>query len=418
MAIGLMAQLPMPTILVQADHMEHNTPSMFLVTAFFTACAVCISLWVYKMQLARPCALGTNASPPFAPAGSEGVRRTKYKFPNSVRRAFITSGDDFNAFVDAIATTFYEQPGTAELQHVKAALESMRREVKQDPDDEGLHEPLDDIWFARTLVASDMNVATAKCLTADYVAWRRRVGGIVPPCREWLRHGALLFPFEDNLGRPVVVFRARYFKPNDLTIATIENGIRSTMDALIAHQMHRRGGTISESNPLEYCTLVFEVQDVSWSSVSKAAFKTLIHEAKTHYPDKLQFCLVLGCSATVRAMWRMLSPLFKPRTRRMVELVTSADAPAMMQGLVAREKLPLEYGGTASNWPGPQEATCLKDYLGILGEEAWRHLGVDLEERPTSPSVVTNLLEDSRSDSRIRRSRERWWGRWFLCFNE
>merc|ERR1712113_1195634 len=89
---------------------------------------------------------------------------------------------------------------------VKKGLQEMRkfnRDLQQKmnrADTWRLHEPGDDVLFARLLVASDFEVSRALQLLRSYLQWRHEdmVGG-VPPSADWLQLGLASIPFEDKL---------------------------------------------------------------------------------------------------------------------------------------------------------------------------------------------------------------------------
>lgn len=291
---------------------------------------------------------------------------------------------------------------------ISSALDDVRRYVREGSGDpeiemESFTEPLDDVFIARAMVAFDFNVSKCKTFISGYRKWRREMsGGVVPPLR-WMSMGFFLIPFEDYLGRPVLLVRARYFQKGiSLDLATF--GVRSAVDAAVTQQLQRRGEKMSRENPFEQYVLVFEAEGAGWKHFSLDVIKMMLRESESHYPDRLAQCFILRCNATVQAIWRVVSPLLHHRTQRKVKLVAPRDVATVMQQLVARENLPPMYGGSADPWPSPAEASEPADWVGRVAVKTFDRLGVQLEHprrirvsRLAAESEVLEVWMDSPS---------------------
>jgi hypothetical protein len=265
---------------------------------------------------------------------------------------------------------------------ISALLDKLRTEFEDsalDPGDDC--DPIDDGFFARLMVALDFDEEKILKRIDKYRAWRREVRGIVVPPLAWTRMGFMVLPFEDYLGRPVLVVKARWFqKEYEKQPELMEAGIRATVDTAITHQLQRRKTRLSRENPLEQYLLVFEAEGSGWANFSLKVIKIMLREAEEHYPDRLAQCLILRCNHVVKGIWKMVSPLLHPRTRRKVNLVGAKDVNRIMQQYVPIENLPPNYGGTGNSWFDPTDAETIGEYAGNLAEKTWQGLGMELQE--------------------------------------
>lgn len=268
----------------------------------------------------------------------------------------------------------YEAPTTMQ-ESIRAAVQSLRREVQLGQLMSGarLHEPLDDPLLGRILIATDFDVAKSAGLVRAYVDFRRGLGGGVRPTTE--QDGTFIIPFEDGLGRPVLLIRGNRVDPQ-LPVEHFQRRFRAAMDAMIVHFLLKRTGNISASNPLEQYVCVIETKGAGWSNVSLAIIKMLVQETNVYYPDRLQEIIVLGVTASIKGIWRLASPLVHPRTRKKVNLVRHGDIQTTMLELVPATNLPSTYGGVAPPFPDPAEATGLDAAAGAIAAAAWRQLGL------------------------------------------
>jgi len=243
-------------------------------------------------------------------------------------------------------------------------------------------------------------------LVQEYARFRQNTtnGGGVAPTREWLECGVVFVPCEDFLGRPVVNIRPRYHRPGNADLFRF--GLRSTLDALKAHYMHRRGTAFSESNPLEQSVMVLDFAGAStWNNWDWDAFHTTRQEGMVHYPNMGSQIYLINVSAPVRWIWTAASKFMHPRVRRKCILVAPGDVPSCMRCVVPADKLPPEWGGTGPAWPGPAEAKTLEDQVGSLVATAYRRAGVvPAGAKPwredLMPSGIATLPENPRSKPR------------------
>jgi hypothetical protein len=254
---------------------------------------------------------------------------------------------------------------------VREGLESLRaltaeRRVESDRSGWRLHEPLDDIVFARALVAADFDIDRAFDTVKTYSLWRQKeIKGGVPPSRRWLTLQLAGFSFYDKVGRPVIVIKLRNFV-RSTPLSVFEEFYRGIVDAVIAHMLLARSksGGISKTNPLEQYTLVMDTTGAGRQNFSLEAVKMMVHEGKVHYADRLAQVVVLGTGFLVESLWSIASPLIHPRTRKKVRMVSTADVRQFMRTLVDEDVLPMEWGGRASdNLP----------YMGITSTSAGTH---------------------------------------------
>lgn len=254
-----------------------------------------------------------------------------------------------------------------------------------------LQEPLDDILLCRLLVAKDFNVEQAFALARKYLDFRLEVDGGVRPPDAWISSGMVILPFEDRHGRPVVVVRAKYIDAG-ISSELLAQGYRATVDAVIAYMLQKRSSSVSRSNPLEQYVLLFESEGVGWSNFSTGIVKTMVRESNNHYPERLARLYVLNCTPFIRTLFQMVSPMLHVRTVKKTEFVVPEKVKAVMHSLVEPEKLPVDYGGNALTWAGPEYAHTLSDRLGKLMAATYRRLGLE------PPG------EDSEDEARDRRT--------------
>lgn len=290
------------------------------------------------------------------------------------------------ARVHAVAINDMDYVGDPEIcRKIRRSLDSLRQTMARKLPVEGLHEPLDDPYLARTLVATDFNVQNSAAIIEKYLAYRREVGGGVVPPREILRKCIFALPFVDVLGRPVLYIWARNIDTR-MPLPLYEAGFRATMDAIICFFLHKRttaqGNFGERQNALEQYVVVIDTEGAGWNNVSLDFLRMMVRETTVNYPDRLQEVVVLGASQKIKAIWRVAEPLVHPRTRKKVRLISKADVNAAMQRMVPHESLPSTWGGAAPPLalPQSQEVTSLEDRAGRLAAETWRRLGLQLEE--------------------------------------
>lgn len=290
------------------------------------------------------------------------------------------------------------QPG-----EFSAALKRLRQEVagRQWPDAGILHEPLDDVALCARLIASGLEVQGAAQLVDAYAAYRSTTrGGVFPPS-EWLRCGITFVPFEDRLGRPVIVIRPRYHVPGNIDL--FRAGLRTTLDAVKAHFLANRSDGFSQTNPLEQYAMVWDFEGAGRKNLDWQAFHCTLEEGARHYPNMGSQIYVLNVSTPFRWVWGAASRLMHPRIRRKCLLISPADVPACMRRLARPELLPPAYGGTGRPWPGPMEATTLEDQVGELVANVWRRQGVvPAGAKPSRTEVDEHTAEQEAASRRLR----------------
>lgn len=276
---------------------------------------------------------------------------------------------------------------------VKESIRQMRAACAdlQEPVTGGwrLHEPLDDIFYTRFLTAVDFHQARALQLIRNYVKFRREMRGGTPPDYSWLKAGLGIVPFEDVMGRPIIVARAKYFD-SQISAETFRSFYRGMVDSIIAHLLMKRRPQLSDTNPFEQYVLVLDVLGATRRNFSMTAIQVMIHESNNYYPDRVAQIFVLGVNLAVRSLWSLVSPMVMPRTRKKTELIKEADVPNLMRQLVGHEKLPEEYGGSAPRLPSPAQAKTLSDMAGPIPADIWEKLGAVrmLEEKTAMASKI------------------------------
>jgi len=259
-----------------------------------------------------------------------------------------------------------------------------------------LHEPVDDYLLARFLLAAKFEVPKAAEYLNGYLDWRKQQGGPVIPPRQWINMAAVLVPFQDKVGRPVVVLRLRHLSPSTVPLDLFELGFCATLDAVIAHYLSMRlqGTALSGSREpgvaLEQYACVIDATGATQKNFALPALKMMQRMATTRYPERVGNIYVLGANLGVRTLWRMVRPLLLERTQGNINIIGAADVPKTFAELVgprAVDLLPPEYGGRAPPWPSPMEAVTLEEKAGPLAAQAWRWLGsVDPKVYPGGPS--------------------------------
>mmetsp|Transcript_31937 Transcript_31937/g.69821 ORF Transcript_31937/g.69821 Transcript_31937/m.69821 type:complete len:424 (-) Transcript_31937:133-1404(-) len=255
-------------------------------------------------------------------------------------------------------------------------LTLLRELVTMEADDE----PNDDVCLARLLIARDFDAQKAARLLDSRLQLRQKISQSLgcPPV-EWLRTGLALVPFEDYLGRPVLVVRACLQDAAMLPAEVFERGYRATMDAMVEHMLNRRSeNSLSATNPLEQFVLVVELQGAGWRNFATEHYKIMVREGSIHYPERLAMAVLLRPNIASQAAWNLVKPLLPARTRKKVKLVPEAEVPSFMKALVSKEVLPEAYGGEAKNWLLPEQSQNLEDLCGPLAAASWRRAGYEL----------------------------------------
>lgn len=366
-------------------------------------CVVALGMAVLKLAAAkfrrkRAC---KSVEPPSNFGGATGLLRP-FPLSQASTPSLRVKDEQLSWFVGEVArihaVELGECPGPAESsrrattsrlhESISAALMDLRAEVVRiNSSDPFLHEPLDDALLGRLLVACDFCVAKAAYLVRQYVSFREGMGGGVPPPLDTLRAGAFLVPFMDNRGRPVLLVRGRFFDAST-DVGEVQRCFRSLMDVVVLELVARRTGShnISPKNPLEQYVCVIETEGCGWSNMSMPVLKMLVRETNVFFPDRLQEIIVLGAAASIRAIWRLASPLVHPRTQRKVQLVGRHDVKKVMQRLVPLSQLPPEYGGEGAPLADPSEGGDIESCAGAIAASAWRRasLQVDTANSETS----------------------------------
>ena len=96
--------------------------------------------------------------------------------------------------------------------------------------------------------------------------------------------GVAVVPFEDNFGRPVVFVRLRFHRPGN--VEAFAQGLRTTVDAMIAHMLSKRqslgnSAGMDGSNLLEAYVMVFmNSHTIMIALYTKMLFMFLVGECK------------------------------------------------------------------------------------------------------------------------------------------
>jgi hypothetical protein len=294
--------------------------------------------------------------------------------------------DDMQEWMDIVAR-MYEvefhptEPPSSKVEHhpeTASLLHDLRAQERHSK--RCLHEPIDDIWFARALIACDFDAQKSSQLVQDYIAWREQSGGLVIPSEAWLNYAIVIVPFEDSRGRPVAISRLRSYHKG-LPIEMMTNGYRATADGVIAHMLMNRASQFSRTNPMEQWVLCIDCIDVGWDNVSMEYIKMFISESKERYMERISVIYMLHPPSAWRLMWAMVKPLLHPRTLRKIKLVPSHEVPIAMRNLMgdrADACLPPNYGGSAAPFPAPGHGSTLDEKVGALLADSWRKLGIQL----------------------------------------
>jgi len=246
--------------------------------------------------------------------------------------------------------------------------------------DEERHEPVDDIWAARALIATDFDVPQAVKAASSYVERRKAFTGISVPSGSIIDRAITLVPFEDRFGRPVAIGRIRYVAPGNLEDMT--NHYRSAFDGMVSHMLlarQERGGQVSRTNPLEQVVLCVDCDGMSWRNASMEYSLMFGRESGDRYLERIAVMYIMNPPAIWYWFFAMLDPILHPRTKRKIQLVKSADVRNLMRGLVgehrADELLPPNFGGSAKFYPPPGEGRTLEEKVGALLAQTWVRLG-------------------------------------------
>jgi len=251
------------------------------------------------------------------------------------------------------------------------------------------YEPLDDLFYARHLIAVDFHHARAVQVVRNYVAYRHQHHGGIFPDYSWLKLGMAVLPFEDVMGRPVLLARAKYFDPQ-ISADTFRTFYRGMVDAIIAHLLQKRHARLDDTNPLEQYVVVIDVIGAQRKNFCLTPIKVMIQESNNHYPDRVAEIFVLGVNMAVRSLWSIVSPMVQPRTRKKTQMFTTNEVPQFMRRLVDPSRLPEDYGGLAPNLPGPPDARTLVEMAGRIAADVWETLGAVrvLEEKTALASRI------------------------------
>jgi hypothetical protein len=255
------------------------------------------------------------------------------------------------------------------MEHVVAAAASAARE--------GLHEPIDEIWATRALIATDFNADAAATLATAYVRWRSDLSGLTLPDKSVVDKAIVIVPFTDRFGRPVAISRLRYVEPGKLDLMT--NHYRSVWDGIIAHLTLGRQADVSRTNPLDQAVCCVDCEGMSFKNASMEYARMFLREGSERYLERTSVMYILNPPFIFHTAFAMVEPLLHPRTKRKIQLVKKADVPRLMRGLVGEDRadsvLPPKFGGSAAPFPPPGEGRTLDEKVGAVLASTWCALG-------------------------------------------
>lgn len=250
---------------------------------------------------------------------------------------------------------------------VRAAIKELRTRIPASawPHGGKVHDPLDDIAYAQRLIAANLDVEKTVELVNEYRKFREGThGSFNSPSRLWLENGVVIVPCEDVLGRPLLVVRMRYHRPGHGEL--FRSGMRSALDTVKLHCLHKRSGKLSKENPLDQYAMIYDLDGATWSNIDWECFRITLEEGAKRYPNMGSQIYILNASPTFMRIWGVAQKALDGRLRRKCSFIRSSEVPDLMRKLVPSDKLCPEYGGTGLPWLGPQEARTLEDQAGEL----------------------------------------------------
>lgn len=342
---------------------------------------------------ATPGSKPKQAGPPVSTSAAGVAKNRLAVFPAEVGRA-ATAGD-----LARLEELLYCQPNDLRG-HLDGVLTAVHGDIERSKSQASTrggpaHEPFDDYAVGRFLLSAKYAPEKAAQNIKDYIAWRHEISGGLQPPEEWLDTAAVLMPFEDRHGRPMVIIRVKYMDPKTVDMALFEQGFCATLDAVIQHcSAKRAAGEACLENPLDQYVCCIDTAGAGYSNFSLDAVKVMQRMATTRYAERVAKMYLLNSSFVVRTVWGTVKPLLLKRTQGNIIPVEPAKVNSTLRELLgdnADALLPSEYGGSAKPWPGPSEAKSLEDKAGALGAKAWIALG-------TAPAWATG--EDHSQDNR------------------
>lgn len=303
--------------------------------------------------------------------------------------------DDFSWFIGQVARIFelqlsdvssYEPPERLRCQITSALIETrsgVKNLLSTTKCHMDLHDPIDDLIISRFLIATGFNVTRTLPLLQGYLDWRSASDGGEEPNLNVIRSGMFMVPFEDKLGRPVLIIRTACIDAS-APIEQIRQTFRAIMDAFLHHSLRKRRGP-TRTNPLEQYVCLVDAQGAGWKNVRLGIVKMLVQETNMYFPDMVQEIYILSVSHMVHTVWNMAVPLLHPRTRKKVKLVKTDDVPSTLQGIIDEHLLPTTLGGLGPPFVLPSEANNLSEAVGQIAATGWRHFQLDDVFRPKAP---------------------------------
>lgn len=288
-------------------------------------------------------------------------------------------------------------------QDLKAALEQLHQVVESSgPEQWRIHEPIDDVYLTRVLIAVDFNTKKASGIAENYIKLRQQRGGMVVPPAGWVDCGLALVPFEDRRGRPVVFIRAKYHRPDRYKGDFIEAGVRSTLDAVMAHLLHKRDG-LSETNPLERHMLVIDAKDCGWSNFSKDNLMIMQRDSTNIYTERLGKVVIVNVDRTIEFIWsQVVVRLLHPRTKRKVILERRGTTTPYLPTLIDPDILPRDYGGNADSFAEPGQADTLAGRVGAITAAVWERVGMLPEGKEQAIKVAFHEGNSAKDDRQLK----------------
>ncbi len=227
------------------------------------------------------------------------------------------------------------------------------------------YEPLDDVFWARMLVARHFDVRQAVALAESYLSWRRSTnGGMICPLKHF---DGKLFPLSciSRDGFPLAVFRTRF---HDATSAADSNvqGFRGLMDANIARHLleRKKAGSSVPVNAMEQYICIIDLQGFSRANFDMPTIKAIVKDTDIYYPELLSTVIMVNVPGFFKFFWTLIAQVLDPRTVKKYVFLGKNDL-GELKNFMHDSDIPESLGGSGQEWALPADMT-LEQRLGIF----------------------------------------------------